>query len=340
MLPAGGNAEYYAEDLLGSSRVTTTNNGTVCYDADFYPYGGERAYTNSCPSSNVYKFEGKERDTETGNDDFGARYYSNRFGRWLSADWSSTPVAVPYANLTNPQTLNLYAMVSDDPESFADLDGHDDCCSFWQVVNFLAGAVNAYASDNLVGAGRQDQNTTEGKLGAAAGDTVAAVQGVTEVVLGGAGEVGGTALDATGVGAIAGVPLNAISVIPLVHGGATAGEAVGHLGAAAGDAINDAIHKPVESRSGKQERLSEIGNDDKASSADRGWIKQEQNAVDRGQRTNKRNPPGKDLAHERGREAAKGYDYKQSNLQNRKDHRTQHKYDKFGRKNKERPLNQ
>ena len=124
MLPAGGNAEYYAEDLLGSSRVTTTNNGTVCYDADFYPYGGERAYTNGCPSANVYKFEGKERDTETGNDDFGARYYSNRFGRWLSADWSSTPVAVPYANLTNPQTLNLYAMVSDDPESFADLDGH------------------------------------------------------------------------------------------------------------------------------------------------------------------------------------------------------------------------
>jgi len=33
---------------------------------------------------------------------------------------------VPYANLTNPQTLNLYSMVSDDPESFADLDGH--CC--------------------------------------------------------------------------------------------------------------------------------------------------------------------------------------------------------------------
>jgi hypothetical protein len=31
---------------------------------------------------------------------------------------------VPYANLTNPQTLNLYAMVSDNPESFVDLDGH------------------------------------------------------------------------------------------------------------------------------------------------------------------------------------------------------------------------
>jgi RHS repeat-associated protein len=151
LLPAGGNAEYYAEDFLGSSRVTTTNNGTVCYDADFYPYGGERAYTNSCPSANVYKFEGKERDTETGNDDFGARYYSNRFGRWLSADWSSTPVAVPYANLTNPQTLNLYAMVSDDPESFADLDGH--CCdwsSAWDAVK----DETSFLGQEVVGAGK------------------------------------------------------------------------------------------------------------------------------------------------------------------------------------------
>ncbi|HTQ59521.1 MAG TPA: RHS repeat-associated core domain-containing protein [Candidatus Solibacter sp.] len=125
MLPAGGNPIYYAEDLLGSSRVITQNNGAVCYDADFDPFGGEHPYTNNCPSTNAYKFEGKERDTETGNDDFGARYYTSRFGRWLSADWSSIPVPVPYANLTNPQTLNLYAMVSDDPESFADLDGHD-----------------------------------------------------------------------------------------------------------------------------------------------------------------------------------------------------------------------
>jgi RHS repeat-associated protein len=70
------------------------------------------------------KFTGKERDTESGLDNFGARYYSNHFGRWLSSDWSAVPVPVPYANLTNPQTLNLYSMTSDDPESFADLDGH------------------------------------------------------------------------------------------------------------------------------------------------------------------------------------------------------------------------
>ena len=124
MLPAGSTTQFYVEDFLGTSRVVTTNTGVVCYDADFYPYGGERTVTNSCTQNN-YKFEGKERDTETLNDEFGARYYSWRFGRWLSADWSTVPVAVPYANLANPQTLNLYAMVADDPESFADLDGHN-----------------------------------------------------------------------------------------------------------------------------------------------------------------------------------------------------------------------
>jgi len=123
-LPAAGSAQYYVEDFLGSSRVVTNSTGVVCYDADFTPFGGDRPYTDNCPAQNNYKFEGKERDTETGNDDFVARYYSWRFGRWLSADWSAVPVAVPYANLTNPQTLNLYAMVADDPESFADLDGH------------------------------------------------------------------------------------------------------------------------------------------------------------------------------------------------------------------------
>jgi RHS repeat-associated protein len=113
---------YYAEDMLGSSRALATSAGALCYDADFYPYGGEHPYTNTC--SQNYKFTGKERDPETNNDDFDARYYSSAYGRFLSADWSSAPTPVPYANLTNPQTLNLYAMVSDNPESFADLNGH------------------------------------------------------------------------------------------------------------------------------------------------------------------------------------------------------------------------
>ena len=120
---SSGTIDYYEEDMLGSSRTMVQAGGTsLCFDADFLPFGYEKDVTTTCTQN--YKFEGKERDTETLNDDFGARYYTFRLGRWLSADWSSVPAPVPYANLTNPQTLNLYAMVSDNPESFADLDGH------------------------------------------------------------------------------------------------------------------------------------------------------------------------------------------------------------------------
>ncbi len=77
---------------------------------------------------NASRYTGKERDSETNNDDFGARYYSSAFGRWTSPDWSAIPAPVPYANLTNPQTLNLYAMVRDNPETFVDLDGHCPQC--------------------------------------------------------------------------------------------------------------------------------------------------------------------------------------------------------------------
>lgn len=90
-------------------------------------------------------------------------------------------------------------------------------------------------------------------------------------------------------------------------------------------------------RAQKQARLRELANDDKLGSADRGWIKQELNSIERGQRSSIRNPPGKDLAHERGREAAKGFDYSHSNLQDRDLHRLQHRYDNFGRANKSRP---
>ncbi len=130
VLPSTGGPLYYGSDMLGTSRVMVEANGTLCYDADFTPFGAEVPYTSNC--SQNYKFEGKERDTETANDYFGARYYSSHFGRWLSADWSSVPAPVPYANLTNPQTLNLYSMVSDDPESFADLDGHENTTPAWE----------------------------------------------------------------------------------------------------------------------------------------------------------------------------------------------------------------
>jgi hypothetical protein len=139
-------------------------------------------------------------------------------------------------------------MVSDDPETFADLDGHD--VGFWDVVNFVVGAANAWASDNLLGARRQQQDTTAGKLGAATGDLVATIQGGERAVAGGTGVAAGISLSGTGEGAIVGVPLVVVSAPVAVQGFATATEGAAHLGVAAADAIHNAIQSS--SSSGKE----------------------------------------------------------------------------------------
>jgi hypothetical protein len=91
-------------------------------------------------------------------------------------------------------------------------------------------------------------------------------------------------------------------------------------------------------RSGRQQHLRNQVNNPNVSKADKGWIKSELNQIDRGNRKTIRVPPGKELAHQRGREAAKGYSYEHSQLNLAKDHRRQHYYDKQGRLNKERPI--
>lgn len=74
---------------------------------------------------------GKERDTESGNDYFGARYYSSSMGRFMSPDWSAKVAPVPYAKLGNPQSLNLYSYVYNNPLSNVDPDGHLGCGFLW-----------------------------------------------------------------------------------------------------------------------------------------------------------------------------------------------------------------
>ena len=78
----------------------------------------------------AYHFTGKERDAESGLDYFGARYYASNMGRWMSPDWAAKATPVPYAKLDNPQSLNLYSYVLNNPLSKTDPDGHclEDFC--------------------------------------------------------------------------------------------------------------------------------------------------------------------------------------------------------------------
>jgi RHS repeat-associated protein len=103
------------------SRVYGTNGRWDIID--YYPFGGERILQSS--SNNTRLFTAKERDPESGLDNFGARYNSSSMGRFMTPDWSSTPAAVPFADPANPQSLNLYSYVANNPLNRTDPLGHN-----------------------------------------------------------------------------------------------------------------------------------------------------------------------------------------------------------------------
>jgi RHS repeat-associated protein len=114
---------FYFDDPLGSRRVQTDFAGVVEKTCQSLPFGdGETCL----PTPTEHLFTGKERDSESGNDYFEARYYSSSMGRFMSPDWSANPVPIPFVHLENPQTLNLYAYVQNNPLSRRDSNGHDD----------------------------------------------------------------------------------------------------------------------------------------------------------------------------------------------------------------------
>jgi hypothetical protein len=249
--------------------------------------------------------------------DYGARYYLPQMGTWMSAD-SVTP--------DNVGEFNGFQYVASNPLSYRDPTGHW-VETLWDGANVLMGVKDTYAA---VKEGRWLDAAVSG--GGVILDTAAVV---LPGIPGGAGTVIRT-------GRAADKALDAASA---VRHGDEAVDVVRQTASRGGDATrtadksNDARKAADASkgRAGKQTRLKGLVGDDKLGSADRGWIQQDINQIERSKRTRVRNPPGKDLAHERGREAAKGYGYEHSNLQDRDLHRLQHKYDGYGRKNKERP---
>jgi RHS repeat-associated protein len=128
--------DHYVYDALGNARFVYGYNGA--WDvSDYYPFGGERPYQSQ--EGNVFKFTGKERDAESGLDNFGARYDSSSLGRFMSPDWSASPEPVPYGDLGNPQSLNLYSYVKNNPLNLTDPDGHCWVIFKWSehVCNFV-----------------------------------------------------------------------------------------------------------------------------------------------------------------------------------------------------------
>jgi RHS repeat-associated protein len=120
---------YELADPLGTKRVQANVYGQTEVTWASQPYGDALTPTYSslttADDATEHHFTGKERDSESGNDYFMARYYSSAMGRFMSPDWSAKVMPVPYAKLGNPQSLNLYAYVGNNPLRFTDPTGHD-----------------------------------------------------------------------------------------------------------------------------------------------------------------------------------------------------------------------
>jgi RHS repeat-associated protein len=132
-----GSVFYYFANHLGSANVVTNSSAAIVDESDYYPFGGERLVVNSDP--NHYKFTGKERDTESNLDYFGARFFSSTQGRFASVDPFSPILELDRDSpdeeeaeeakqkfneyLGDPQNWNRYTYVLNRPKTHIDSDG-------------------------------------------------------------------------------------------------------------------------------------------------------------------------------------------------------------------------
>lgn len=161
----GGDTTLDHTDWLGTSRVRTDWQYTSSHgfwlgqSCTSLPFGDGL----DCNSPNYFSlhFTGKERDSESGLDNFGARYNSSSMGRFMSAD----PKHVS-AHLFDPQTLNRYAYTRNNPLAYVDPNGRD-LEKAWKDVNTFANSIYVRVSIGLGAELKATRGPVEAKVGAA-----------------------------------------------------------------------------------------------------------------------------------------------------------------------------
>ena len=111
---ATSTLSYLHGDHLGSASLSTDASGGKTAEMRYYPYGE----TRSGSMTTDRQYTGQRREIGLGLYDYNARYYDPLLGRFLSAD-SIVP------SPANPQTLNRYAYVLNNPMKYRDPDGHN-----------------------------------------------------------------------------------------------------------------------------------------------------------------------------------------------------------------------
>jgi len=117
---ASNECDHYFSDHLGNSRFVWSLAGFN--QSDFYPFGGERVISSG--TSTHYKFTGKERDSESNLDNFGARYFTSSMGRFMSSDPDDLSGAM---HMEDPQSWNGYSYVRNNPLNLTDPTGTVFC---------------------------------------------------------------------------------------------------------------------------------------------------------------------------------------------------------------------
>ena len=127
---AQSNWQFAVHDWTGTKRATSNLDGTSYTTIQSLPFGDFQYISGSVSDPSEHHFTGKERDTESGLDYFGARYYASNMGRFLSPD----PLG---GSLLNPQSLNRYSYGFNNPLTNIDptgmyvcSDGKDGACTW------------------------------------------------------------------------------------------------------------------------------------------------------------------------------------------------------------------
>jgi len=116
---ANGTTYFVHKDHLGSSRLLTGLDQSVCDSYDYLPYG-EQLTGGNCT---ILRFTGKERDSESGLDNFRARFFGSSMGRFTRPD----PIMFSKQKVVDPQQWNMYAYARNNPLRFLDPTGMYIC---------------------------------------------------------------------------------------------------------------------------------------------------------------------------------------------------------------------
>ena len=138
---SSGVLRYLLADHLGSTTVLTNDTGGLLFSKTYYPFGRRKTGPIQFELATDKQFTGHQRETDELYF-MKSRFYDPVIGRFLQPD---TIVPEP----GNPQSLNRYSYVYNNPMRYTDPTGH---CPAWACDNTVTGAVRDVGG-SLVDAG-------------------------------------------------------------------------------------------------------------------------------------------------------------------------------------------